>query len=75
MATSISIVDQQAVVIFDAYKTHQGAELIFMVKENGITPLFVPVSCTNILQPLDLSVNNKYKQCLKSHLNEWCLHT
>jgi hypothetical protein len=45
--------------------------LIELLKENNITPLFVPAACTDKLQPLDLSVNYEYKEGLKQCFHDW----
>jgi len=67
----LSQCDQQAVAIFDVYKSHQSPSVISKLKENGITPLFVQACCTDRLQPLDLTVNRSYKELLKQRFHDW----
>jgi len=63
--------DQQVVAIFDVYKSHSSPSVISKLKENGITPLFVPACCTDRLQPLDLTVNRSYIELLKQRFHDW----
>ena len=46
-----------AVVIFDAFKCHTGNKVESLLLENNIISVIVPSNCTDVLQPLDLSVN------------------
>jgi hypothetical protein len=62
---------QQAVAIFDVYRAHQSPSVLKKLKDNGITPLFVPACCTDRLQPLDVAVNYDYKEALKARFHEW----
>ena len=38
---------------------------------NARSPVFVPASCTDSPQPLDLSVNKVFKDLLKSEFQKW----
>jgi len=49
-----------AVVIFDTFKCHTGSEMEFLLLEDNIS-VIVPSNFTDILQPLDLSVNKPLK--------------
>ena len=48
------------VVIFDTFKGHTRSEMDFLLLENNIS-VIVPSNCTDVLQPLDLSVNKPMK--------------
>ncbi|KAH3834638.1 hypothetical protein DPMN_107970 [Dreissena polymorpha] len=65
----LSQCNQRAIALFDIFKATQSPTLLKKLKDNNITPLFVPASCTDRLQPLNLSVNFEYKQSLKG-----CFH-
>ena len=53
-----------AVVIFDTFKGHTGSKMESLLLENSIISVIVPSNCTDVLRPLDLSVNKP----LKDHL-------
>ena len=41
------------------------------LKEPHIQVVFVPANCTDLLQPLDLSVNKPFKDQIRSKFGEW----
>ena len=55
-----------AVVIFDTFKGHTGSEMESLLLNNNVIPVTVPSNCTDVLQPLDLSVNKPLKDHLRS---------
>jgi len=67
----LSQCDQPALVLFDFFRAHQGTEFHQLLRENGIFYTFVPASCTDRLQPLDLTVNHEFKEELKSAFHRW----
>jgi len=42
-----------------------------LLKDSNIDIVFVPPSCTDMLQPLNLSVNKSAKDYLKSQFQQW----
>ena len=60
-----------AVVIFDAFKGHTGSEMESLLLENNIISVTVPSNCTDVLQPLDPSVNKPLKDHLQSKFQLW----
>lgn len=55
---------EQALCISDVYKGNQDKELLTYMDEKGIKVVFVPVACTDRLQPLDVQINGKFKSLL-----------
>ena len=53
--------DQGALVIFDVFKGHTGEVVQTLLEENRIFSVTVPNNCTDLFQPLDLSVNKLFK--------------
>ena len=47
---------QKALCIFDVFRAQMGKEFLQELKDNNICIVFVPLSCTDKLQPMDLSV-------------------
>ena len=63
--------NQYALCIFDVFAAHRNPELIEKLKENHIHMVYVPASCTDQLQPLDLKVNKYFKDQLRTEFNKW----
>ena len=63
-------INQKAIAIFDIFAAHRIDSLLEKLSHN-IQPLFVPVACTDKLQPLDVAVNYVYKEVLKGEFHEW----
>ena len=63
--------DQAALVIYDVFKGHMGEEVQSLLEDNKIFYVTVPNNCTDILQPLDLSVNKPFKDKLRKGFSEW----
>ena len=62
---------QYALVIIDVFKGHTGERLHSVLEENKIVLVFVPNNCTDVLQPIDLSVNKPFKDHLRKCFAEW----
>ncbi len=60
-----------ALVIFDTFKGHKGEEMDSLLMENNILSVIVPSNCTDLLQPLDLSVNKPLKDHLRRSFQTW----
>ncbi len=45
---------QKALCLFDVFAAHRASELIDLLRQNNIEPIYIPASCTDKLQPLDL---------------------
>ena len=60
-----------AVMIFDTFKGHTGSEMESFLLENNIISVIIPNNCTDVLQPLDLSLNKPRKDHLRSKFQSW----
>ena len=62
-----------ALVIFDTVKGHEedGMESLALLQENNVLSVIVPSNCTDLLQPLDLSVNKPLKDPLRRSFQSW----
>jgi hypothetical protein len=60
-----------ALAIFDVFKAHRSDKLLALLKKSRIAIVFVPASCTDKLQPLDQTINKKYKEELKKEFQMW----
>ena len=63
--------NQQGIAIFDVYRAHRGEELLQLLRENHISPIFVPAACTDRLQPMDLAANKLFKDMIKREFQQW----
>ena len=63
--------EHMAVVIFDTFKGHTGSKMESLLLENNIISIIVPSNCTDVLQPLELSVNKPLKDHLRSKFQSW----
>ena len=63
--------DQVALVIFDVFKGHMCDSVHTLLESNKILQVHVPNNCTDLFQPLDLSVNKPFKDKLQSKFSEW----
>ena len=59
-----------AVVLFDTFKGHTGSEMESLLLENNIS-VIVSSNCTDVFQPLNLSVNKPLKDHLRSKFQSW----
>ena len=59
-----------ALVIFDKF-TAQGTDQVLQILQNNIYLVMVPANTTDILQPLDISVNKPAKDFLRNQFQEW----
>ena len=63
--------DQAALVIFDEFKGQVTQVCCDMLWENNILFVHVPVNFTDLLQPLDVSVNKAAKDYSTRQFQEW----
>ena len=54
-----------ALVIYDTFKGHKGEDMDLVLLQNNIISVIVQANCTDLLQPLDLSVNKPFKDHLR----------
>lgn len=62
---------QHALCIFDVYAAHRGEQFLNKLQKNNIHVVFVPASCTDQLQPLDLAINAPYKKQMKAQFENY----
>ena len=60
--------EHMALVIFDTFKGHKGDEMESLSLENNMLSVIVPSNCTDLLQPLDRSVNKPH---LRHSFQSW----
>ena len=62
---------QAALAIFDHFKGQLTENVVQKLEEYNIQSVIVPASCTDRLQPLDISLNKSAKSFLKSEFQNW----
>lgn len=60
--------NKPALAIFGAFTGHSGEEID---EKNPILAVKVPASCTDELQPMDLSINKSCKSSLRQNFSMW----
>lgn len=63
--------NQKALIILDVFAAHRCESVRDKFKSMNCILVYVPAGCTGDLQPLDLSVNDEYKQLLKKEFVEF----
>lgn len=58
-------------VIFDTFKGQTTQTFLDTLEENNILVVEIPPNCTDRLQPLDLAVNNPFKDQMKRQFHHW----
>ena len=62
---------QRALVIFDCFRGQITEEFTSKLSANRIIYVTIPPNCTDLLQPMDLSVNKSAKSFLKNEFERW----
>jgi len=58
---------QTAMAIFDNFKDHITKKMLDKLEQNNIQAVLVPANCTDLFQPMDLSVNKSIKAFCESN--------
>ena len=63
----------RAILIMDCWKVHKGKEFLSWISEKypQYSIVFVPASCTAVMQPCDLFVQRPFKHSIKSYFDHW----
>lgn len=62
---------QHALCIFDVYAAHRGEQFLNKLQKNNMHVVFVPASCTDQLQLLDLAINAPFKKHMKAQFENY----
>ena len=60
-----------ALAIFDRFRGQCTGNIFQLLNANNIRVVIVPPNCTDMLQPLDLSVNKPAKDFLRRQFQSW----
>ena len=63
--------EHMTLVIFNTIKVHKEDGMESFLLENNVLSVIVPSNCTDLLQPLDLSVNKPLKDHLRCSFKSW----
>ena len=63
--------DKPALVIMDNFKGQVGTAVMKLLEDNDIHVCLLPANTTDVLQPLDISVNKPVKKFLQDKFQEW----
>ena len=63
--------DHPILVIFDMFTAHCCNSVLAKLQSNNIHQVFVPAGCTGELQPLDVGVNQDFKELMKNFFGRW----
>ena len=68
---SVSPDGKTALCLFDTFAAHKTESVKAKLESLNIKHVFIPPGCTGELQPLDLTVNDYFKKCLRKKFNDW----
>ena len=63
--------NKPAIAIFDAFTGHRGEKIDELLENNNILAVKIRASCTDELQPMDLSINNPCTSSLRQNFSMW----
>ena len=63
--------DHPALLLFDNFKAQCTEDILKLLDTKNIDVVIIPASCTDRLQPLDLSINKAAKEFLRGKFQEW----
>ncbi len=63
--------NQAALAIYDHFKGQLTEKITMLLDKHNIQSVLVPPSCTDRLQPMDISVNKTAKSFLRSEFQKW----
>ena len=66
-----SVGDKAALVIMDNFKGQVTKSVTSLLEDHNIHICLLPTNTTDLLQPMDISVNKPAKDFLKRKFNEW----
>lgn len=62
---------QAALAVFDHFKGQLTGNVMAALERNNIQSVLIPATCTDRLQPLDISVNKSAKVFIRSEFQQW----
>ena len=62
---------QAALALFDHFKGQLTGNVMAALEKNNIQSVLIPATCTDRLQPLDISVNKSAKVFVRSEFQQW----
>ena len=60
-----------ALALFDLFAAHRCRSVLAKLQNHNIHEVFIPAGCTGELQPLDVGVNQEFKQLMKNLFSRW----
>ena len=66
--------DKAALMIFDNFRGQVTDKVLNLLEQKNILVSLLPANTTDLLQPMDLSVNKPAKDYLKNKFEEWYSH-
>ena len=59
--------------VWDLFRAHLSKPIRCTVRSLNIEPVVIPRGMTSILQPLNVSINKPFKDCMRAKWQEWML--
>ncbi|RPA94967.1 hypothetical protein L873DRAFT_1382407 [Choiromyces venosus 120613-1] len=50
--------------------SHKTLTILKLLQDNNITPSLIPTGCTSLIKPLDVSINNLFKELMRDLTNQ-----